>query len=75
MSDDDIWLGEQAAFSEAHDLIAWLTAGMRFHAVDIGKGVLVAALSCLRKELPNDEVAKLFYEIADDLAVRGMPFE
>ena len=71
MSDEDISPGEQAGFTEAHDLIARLTAETRFRPVDVGKGVLVAALSCLRKELPNYEVAKLFYEIADDYAVRG----
>ncbi|MCH9053767.1 MAG: hypothetical protein IIA72_22400 [Proteobacteria bacterium] len=71
MPDDDISLGEQVAFCEAHDLIKSLRADPRLNPVDIGKGVMVAAVSCLRKELPNDEVAKLFYQAADDYACRG----
>ncbi len=70
MSDDDdgpSW-GEQAAFSQAYDLIARLSA--EHPAAEVGKGVFVAALSCLRKALPNKEVAKLLYEAADDYAVR-----
>jgi len=71
MPDDDIPLGEQAAFSATCDLIKKLKADTRLDPVDIGRGVLVAAVSCLRKELPNEEVAKLFYEVADHYATRG----
>lgn len=72
MSNDDIPLGEQAAFSATYDLIKNLKADTRLNPVDIGRGVMVAAVSCLRKELPNEEVAKLFYEVADDYATRDV---
>ena len=71
MSSYDPSPAEQAAFSAAHDLIKNLKADTRFGSVDIGKGVIAAAVSCLRKELPSEEVAKLFYEMADDYATRG----
>jgi hypothetical protein len=32
---------------------------------------MVAAVSCLRKALPSEEVAKLFYEAVDDYVTRG----
>ena len=71
MSVDHPSPAEQAAFSAAHDLIENLKTDVRFNPVDIGKGVMVAAVSCLRKALPSEEVAKLFYEVADDYATRG----
>ena len=71
MSDDDVPLGEQTAFSATYDLIENLKADARLAPVDIARGVMVAAVSCLRKELPNEDVAKLFYEVADDYATRG----
>ena len=70
MSEDGISPGEQAAFCETHDLIARLRAETASDPVDIGKGALVAALACLREVLPSDDVATLFYEVADDYAVR-----
>lgn len=72
MSDDDLPLGEQAAFSATYDLIENLKGDTRLDPVDIGRGLMVAAVSCLRKELSNEEVAKLFYEVADDYATRGV---
>ena len=69
MSDyDDEPSWAQAAFIEVHTLIARLSA--EHPSVEVGKGVLIVALSCLRKALPNKEVAKLLYEAADDYAVR-----
>ncbi len=70
MSDDDVPLGEQTAFSVTHELIENLKADTRLDPVDIGRGVMVAVVSCLRKELPNEDVAKLFHQVADDYATR-----
>ena len=72
MSADEPSPAEQAAFSAAHKLIENLKLDARLDPVDIGKGVLVAAVSCLRKALPSEEVAKLFYKVADDYATRGL---
>jgi len=58
MSDDGVSAGEQAAFTAAHTLIKKLISDTRFSGHDIGKGVL------------TEEVAGLFYEVADDFACR-----
>ncbi len=70
MPDDDISAAEQAAFTETHDLILRLKTNPGYSSTDIGTGVFVSALSCLRKESSYAQVAKLLYEYADDYAVR-----
>ena len=70
MSDDDAPLGERTAFSVTDELIENLKADTRLDPVDIGRGVMVAAVTWLRKELPNEDVAKLFHQVADDYATR-----
>ena len=71
MPNDDLSMSEQAAFSEAHELIKSLRDDPRLNPVDIGKGIMGAAVSCLMKELPNDKVAEIFYQVADDFACRS----
>ena len=74
MDDDgDLSASEQIAFCEAHDLIKRLQERPDLNATDIGKGVLVAAVSCLRKVLSGEEIAHIFYEYADDYAARNLP--
>ena len=63
---------EQHAFSEAHDLIRRLIEADNLSAVDVGNGFLVAALSCLRKALPETEVSLLLFKYADDYATRHL---
>ena len=51
--DDDEYnpsTGEQVSYSEAHDLIKKLVNTTEFSISDIGRGVFIAAVSCLRKE-------------------------
>lgn len=69
--DDDLHPDEQHAFSEAYDLIRRRieAGGDPRH---VGQGVLVAAVSCLRKVLSNEEIAAKMYEYADDYAVRNL---
>lgn len=69
---DDLHPDEQHAFSEAYDLIERLIrAGGNPEFV--GRGVLVAAVSCLRKSLSHDQIAEVMYQFADDYAVRNLP--
>jgi hypothetical protein len=63
---------EQHAFSEAHRLIHHLIAVDGLSAVDVGAGVLIAALSILRKHVSETEVAKILYEYADHYATRHL---
>ena len=68
--EDDISYDEQRAFSDAHRVI-WSLLEQGFSPVDVGKGVLVAAISILRENLSNEDVSKIFYEVADDYATRS----
>lgn len=63
---------EQHAFSETHRLIRHLIEVDGLPAVDVGTGVLIAALSGLRKHMPETEVAKILYEYADNYATRHL---
>jgi hypothetical protein len=70
-NDDRPYPDEQHAFSDAHVLIqSRIKAGGNPH--HIGLGVLIAAISCLRKTLSYEEIAKIMYEYADDYAVRRL---
>jgi hypothetical protein len=72
MSDEDDYptAAEQRAFSEAEDLAARLRREMGYDQGEIGKGLLVSALSQLRKSIGNEATAELLYQAADDYAVR-----
>jgi len=63
-------IGEQASFSEAHDLIKRLVNTTDFSISDIGQEVLIAAVSCLRKEMSDKKIAEIMYNYADDYATR-----
>ena len=62
--------GEQHAFSEAHDLARKLTGEAHISGAEVGRGLLLAALSTLRKSIGHTDTAKLLYQYADDYAVR-----
>ncbi len=60
--------GEREAFERVYAVIGELRRNPDFNSAGIGRGVLVAAWSCLRKDLPSDEVVKLFHSVSDDFA-------
>ena len=62
--------GEQKAFTDAYDLARKLERNYHISGAEVGRGLLVAALSMLRKNVGNTDTAKLLYEYADDYAVR-----
>ena len=63
--------GEQAAFSEAYSLMKELRKDPHCNFIEIGQGFLVAAVVALRKGgCSYEELAKRFYEAADDYACR-----
>lgn len=64
-------IGEQTSFSETHKLIKQLLEATDYTAADVGHGVLIAAVSCMRKELSYEKIAEILYEFADDYATRG----
>jgi len=64
-------VGEQAAFSKAHEIAEHLREKVGFQQAEIGKGLLTCAVSELRKSIGNEATAELLYEFADDYAVRG----
>ncbi len=66
-------IGEQASFCEAHYLIRRLVNTTNFSISDIGRGVLGAAVSCLRKEIPDEKIARIMHAYADDYATRTEP--
>jgi hypothetical protein len=68
MSDPSI--GEQRAFSEAHDLSKRLRDDAGISGAEVGRGLLVAAIDALRKSIGNQDTAKLLYTFADAYAVR-----
>ena len=70
MNDEDPSAAEQVSFSRALDLYRHLNKEYKFQPEEIGKGFLVAAIHCFRQSLSNDEVSGIFYEVADDFAVR-----
>jgi len=61
---------EQLAFTQAHRLIEALMAEQGCSAQHVGKGVLTAAIATLCKVMTETDIAKLFYEYADDYATR-----
>lgn len=63
---------EQHAFSDAHALIRHLVEVEGLPPVDVGTGVLIAAISRLRKSMSETDLAALFYEYADDYATRHL---
>jgi len=67
---DEPTIGEQRAFSDAYDLIHHLCAEEKLGEMEVGLGVLTAALATLRRVLPEPEIAKILYECADDYATR-----
>jgi hypothetical protein len=71
-NDDGPSAAEQEAFSEAHALIRHFVEIGGLPPIDVGIGVLIAALSFLRKNLPETDVAKILYEYADDYATRHL---
>lgn len=63
--------GEQAAFSEANSIMEQLQEDPNCSLIEIGQGFLVAAMVALRKGgCSYEEMAKRFYEAADDYACR-----
>ena len=71
--DDDEYnpsTGEQVSYSEARELIRKLVNTNKFSISDIGRGVFIAAVSCLRKEMSDEKIAEMMYEYADDYATR-----
>jgi len=70
MNDKALPADEQLAFTEAHRLIEALMAEQGCSALHVGNGVLAAAISALRKVMTETDIAKLFYEYADDYATR-----
>jgi hypothetical protein len=63
-------VGERAAYSDGWD-VAEDRIGEGFPAVDVGKGLLTAALITLWKVLPGTELAALLREDADRYASEG----
>ena len=63
-------IGEQVSFCEAHDLIENLVNTTEFLISDIGRGVFIVAVSCLRKEISDKKIAEIMYKYADDYATR-----
>jgi hypothetical protein len=74
-NDDGPSAAEQQAFTEAHALIRHLIEVDGLSPVDVGTGVLIAALSRLLKTLPETDVAALLYKYADDYATRHLGLE
>jgi hypothetical protein len=70
--DENPTAGEQFAFSEARDL-ALRCIAEGYPALDVGRGIFIAALVAFRKALPDTEISKILYEYADDYAVRHLP--
>jgi hypothetical protein len=71
MSEDDSsepTAAEQGAFSRVHDVVDEMVGREGHPAVEVGRGILTAAVVCLRKALPDEEVAKLLYGLADGWA-------
>lgn len=71
MNEDDPPRGEQVAFSEAYELAERLRGRHEFKDSEIGRGFLVAALNCFRRELTDTQIAEVLYEAADDYTTRG----
>jgi hypothetical protein len=64
--------GEQFAFGKARALaLRCITEG--YPALDVGRGIFIAALVAFRETLTDTEISKLLYEYADDYAVRHLP--
>jgi hypothetical protein len=70
MDDKGLPADEQLAFTQALRLAEMLMTEQGCSAHHVGKGILVAAVSTLRKAMSETEIAKLFYEYADDYATR-----
>jgi hypothetical protein len=66
--------GEQFAFGEARTL-ALRCIAEGYPAIDVGRGIFIAALVAFKQTLTDTEIAKLLYEYADDYAVRHLPPE
>lgn len=70
-NDDDLpSKGEQFGFSEAHDVVRSLVDVEGYDASEVGEGILIAAISCLKRSLDYEEIALLLYRYADFNAVR-----
>ena len=71
-NDDRPTPDEQFAFTQANELVRRLVEVDELSASDVGNGILIAALSCLRKAMPETDVSRLLYEYADNYATRHL---
>ena len=70
--DDDEYptAAEQYGFSESYDIVKKLVEKDGFDAVEVGKGILIAAIACFRRRISHEEIAEILYEHADFNAIR-----
>lgn len=68
---DDCATGQQPAFLYASQLMCRLIQGDGFLPIEVGTGVLLAALATMRTSHSRTELAELLYRYADEFAVRS----
>ena len=61
---------EQLGFSGTYDVVKQLVENDGYDPVEVDKGVLIAAISCFRRRISHEEIAKILYEHADLNAIR-----
>ena len=69
VDNDDCATGQQPAFLYASKLMCRLIQGDGFLPMEVGTGVLLAALATMRTSHSRTELAELLYRYADELAV------
>ena len=70
MSDEDLKLGTQIAFSKAHSVTNELITVHGATGAEIGHGLISAAIHAFKQDMEYKEIAKYFYEAADNLATK-----